>query len=340
MQFDWIAFLTRHRIDYVTSGANVGPGNIGVHCPWCKDGDPSFHLGISLSGKGFNCWRSRAHRGRNPARLIAALLNISLANAQAMIGHTASPSASDKSLHGLVSAMMTKPDLQYTHSKPLEFPSEIKPLRWSRTGKPFFNYLMRRGYTLPDAKRIAERFGLRYALSGAFAYRLIVPIHNALGELVSWTGRAIAPDQTIRYKTLSTKCDEPRALTSSSDCLLQEHVLEQGGKTLVVCEGPFDAMHTTTGDIIGTCLFTKLVSDSQMVKLQRLAPRFDHRFLLLDSDAQMTSLAVIERLRSAGYSNVHLPSQFKDPAETPSDVLNQLFQTATMGQKHAAKRNA
>ncbi len=41
MSFDWVDFLERHGIEYVTSSPNIGRGEVGVKCPYCGPGDPS-----------------------------------------------------------------------------------------------------------------------------------------------------------------------------------------------------------------------------------------------------------------------------------------------------------
>ena len=89
----------------------------------------------------------------------------------------------------------------------------------------------------------------------------------------------------------------------------------------------------------GTCLFTKLISDAQVAKLTHLAHRFERRCLLLDNDAKMSSLMVIERLRGAGFQNIHLPLQYDDPGDTPISVLKDLFTTSNRGLGNAAKRS-
>lgn len=327
MQFDWIRFLQHHRIEYVTSGSNVAAGNIAVHCPYCGSTDPSYHMGVSLKGYGFGCWRNKTHRGKDPARLIAALLSISLVQARSMIGST-TVNVSDLSLQDRVASLL-KPNNAPTVETELTFPSEIKRLDWAnRKPRMFFDYLYTRGYTEDEAQVACQKFGLRYALTGDFAYRIIFPIRNADNELVSWTGRAIASDQSVRYKTLSTRHGAIKARGSITDYLLREHHLI-GGRILVVCEGPFDAMRIETvcndDDVAATCLFTKTASENQIAKLAQLSKNFRDKFLLLDQDAELSSLSVLERLRNYGYSNIHLPKQFKDPAETPNDVLRQLL---------------
>ena len=56
-------------------------------CPWCDPGNPQHYiLTINLHGKGWFCWKDRTHRGVRNARLVAALLRISLAEARSLAG--------------------------------------------------------------------------------------------------------------------------------------------------------------------------------------------------------------------------------------------------------------
>src|SRR5690554_4770393 len=84
---DWVAFLTQYNVDFITEGPNLAHGNVGVRCPFCGD-DPSYHMGISLDGHGWNCWRNGQHRGRSPIRLIQALTGVSREKALAIAGHS------------------------------------------------------------------------------------------------------------------------------------------------------------------------------------------------------------------------------------------------------------
>src|SRR5262245_59631880 len=83
--FDWPQFLTRNRIPFVTEGKNTPRGSIGIKCPFCGVADPSEHMVIRLSGKGWRCWRDQSHSGSSPERLIQALIHCSLAAALELV---------------------------------------------------------------------------------------------------------------------------------------------------------------------------------------------------------------------------------------------------------------
>ena len=80
MRFDWENFFKANRIEYRAGSSR----EIVIKCPWCGVNDPSHHLSVNLDGKGFRCFRSENHRGRNPARLVQALLRCSMEHARSL----------------------------------------------------------------------------------------------------------------------------------------------------------------------------------------------------------------------------------------------------------------
>src|SRR6516162_5304184 len=87
--FSWEHFLDSRGIPYQTSGRNVARGNIVLHCPFCGSADESFHMEISVTGKGWRCFRRPGeHKGRNPTRLVQAILGCSFHNAALITGQS------------------------------------------------------------------------------------------------------------------------------------------------------------------------------------------------------------------------------------------------------------
>jgi hypothetical protein len=346
MAFDWQKFLDTYRIEYVSSGPNIGRNNAGVKCPFCGD-DPSFHLGISLDGKGFHCWRepSRgAHSGRSPHKLVMRLLGCSFTQAQAIVGdQDRKVVANDTTFDTDIKRRMALAHNQTSHRSVgrLEFLPEFKKIRdEGLRGDLFYSYLIERGYNEKQTAWLIERFDLRCALIGKFAYRVIIPVFMD-GKLVNWTGRAVTTD-TLRYKTLShdmevsRKADLPPAPMNVKDCLFDYDNLKNGGDILVLTEGPFDAMRITFfGEkygIMGTCLFGKGVSKQQKDLLYRLLPLYDHVHTFFDTDVGLAStfswfpddMGIVRR---------DLPKNVKDPAELQRKQFTRLFD-------HVEQRNS
>lgn len=321
--FNFQTFLQRYRIPYVTKGPNVAAGNINIKCPWCGPEDPSHHLGIRLRDGVWGCWRRQAHRGRKPHRLVMALLNCDYFRAAEIIGTGPRYDVSefdDLMARVLGPAERTKP------KRELSYLDEFRHLgnkRFSRAAAAFLQYLEHdRGFG-SDALSVATVYDMHYAIDGAFANRIILPIYM-FDTLVNWTGRTITNDN-LRYKTLTedeqkaARNDEPPALINIKETVyLYDSLLETGGQKLFICEGPFDAIKV---DYYGwryaaraTCLFSNSMSDEQRWLLGDLSECFDEMYLLFDN-SDVDKYALVSELSMYGVRLKQLPKGFKDPGE-------------------------
>lgn len=330
--FDWVAFLDQQRIEYSTKGRNVSSGNVAIKCPWCGVADPSEHLAISLNGRGYVCQRNRAHRGKSDARLVQILLRCSYELAQAMV-RGASFLPDDwhaRVLRNLVPERM--PPIE--EPKPIGLPEGFRAIGRSVSSRPYVNYLLRRNYTSNQIKRFFDRWHIMYAPRTSFRGRIIFPVYFE-GKLVSWTGRSIAADPFIRYKTLSTdaekaKKDEmPVALGPINDYLLWwDYLLTCDAHTIVLVEGPFDALKIMTlgwgRGIVSTCFFTSSPSPSQIDLLHELLPRFKRRLLLLDANTEAMQLVITSELTTLGLERLRLPTGTKDPGLLTEGTFDRL----------------
>lgn len=311
---DWPSFFATHGVAYRDSGPNVSRGHIAIHCPFCGAADPSEHMSVAIDGAGWRCFRNDDHRGRSPVRLIVALIHCSFEQAARLAGVQSVPT-------GLLASVQARfaPQVEQKTAPLLTVPKEFRALNGSVRTLPFTSYLRRRGIAA-----VPDHYGLYCAVNGDFAGRVIFTVYHN-GVLVSWTGRAIAQNATLRYRSLGDKPeDKPRALGPISDYLLWSDDAV-GGKRLFVCEGPFDALKVRLlGErhgIHATCLFTSSASDAQIAALHMIAPRYDECCVLLDKDAFTRSLKLRSRLASLAIKIRWLPKGINDPAElTPADV--------------------
>lgn len=317
MSFDWPSFLQRNNIEFVSAGR----ADVSIRCPYCTD-DPSFHMGVSLHGKGWNCWRNSSHRGKSRAKLIQALLKCGHKEAELLAyGEIQLPADED-----LLADLQNKlGGYEYEPQKPkhLSLPKEFKPLRYSTLARPFREYLYSRGYTPNQVDWLCDNYDLHYATRGRFSYRVLLPIHNRYEKLQTWTGRAIQEDTEPRYFTLS----KDASLAQPKELLLGLPLLwsAPSPRALLICEGPFDAMWITTfGRAFGvyaTCLFGLSLSEQQMLLLEELRDRFDYMGLLLDNAAGIQAF----RLANSGINLEleQLPEGVKDPAVLrPQEVVD------------------
>lgn len=327
MAFDWLNFLGTRGIEFVERGPNVSRGNVNISCPFCGTGDESHHLGISLKGKGWGCWRSRLHRGRRPHRLVQALIGCSYIEAARIVGDEQDIALSGEgNFANEIEQMMTPGAWEEDKLSDLDWLDTLYPIEAKRHYvAPARSYLEYRGYHGDEVYELCKLYDLRYAISGPFKMRVCIPVVMEQG-LVNWTGRDITGSAMVRYKTLTTDVEKAEAANLplaplSIDKTLWNYaeLLDCDAKTLVVVEGPFDALNIdwrgARHGIRATCLFGKNLSDAQVELLDAIAHRFKRRIVLLDPDASMDSISMQSRLEYLRFKFAVTPRSVEDPAE-------------------------
>lgn len=336
--FSWPRFLESQGITYVTRGPNTGPGQISTRCPMCGNADPSEHMSISLKGSGWRCFRNpRAHSGKARWRLIQALLHCSAEEAHRLAGDDVTATPVDYDMVSRLSGLLglTQPDSE----KPtglLTLPKEFKPVSsFGVFTQAFWGYTMSRGYTADQVGWLVQKYQLHYAVRGRFAYRLIIPVYDAEGRLMTWTGRTIRPGEKVRYKTLSSQPREgyrgPLAVKPPTTLLLGLPLLltAPNPEILVLCEGPFDAMRVSALGrhlgVYGTCLFGLNITEAQVLLVERLMVRFRRLVLLLDPDAELVTFRIKDQLLPMQVKVGILPKGVKDPGDLSKFAAQELF---------------
>lgn len=334
MAFDWQEFLTSRGIEHTDTGPSTARGNLYVHCPYCGAADRGMHMGVSLHGRGWGCWKETRHRGRNPTKLVQALLRCSWAEAERITGakHTA------PTQEGFAARIRSAMGQKEAEPEPegVEFPKEFRKLS---AELPHYRYMIReRKFTADEVERLIRKFHLKACMFGSWrwSWRIIIPVYDFQGELMTWSGRAVG-EASLRYQTHSTdpeKCDEGHtpARKSITDCFLNAKQVARGGRFLVLSEGPFDCMrlwlHSQEFGAVPTCFFGKAISRSQIDLLAQVRNSYDEIFLLLDEDARLSSLRMSSDLRALKVKHFPLQNK-KDPGEMKrSEVTDLLRQMA------------
>lgn len=294
-----------------------GPDNVVIHCPFCGASDPSQHMAVSLLGRGWRCLRNPVqHRGRSYVYLLARLLG-STERARELLGVDAPPLPSEDDFAETWRKQLGVQTSQAPRPKTLRLPSEVKP--WAFPSKfqgLFWRYLEGRGYTTRQIDWVAQTYDFHFATTGDYAWRIVVPVKDTLGKLMTWTARSIKTNAKVRYKTLPSQ----EAVKPPGDLLLGLSLLWRATKTrsLIICEGPFDAMTVSVlgheAGVWGTCLFGVNVSEAQTELLEQLSSRFERVRLLVDPDASLRVLSLRDRLpRQCRVT--HLLPGVKDPGD-------------------------
>lgn len=217
----------------------------------------------------------------------------------------------------------------------LRLPKDFLPIEEKLSFLPLINYLRRkRGFSLLDIFSLTYDYDIRFCRSGPYGRRIIFPVYHK-EALRTWTGRTIS-GSNLRYKTLSDQEDKaraegyPPALGPISDYLLwYDKLREEDAHTIIVTEGPFDALKIMAlgrrRGIVATCLFTNRPSIAQTDLLYRLLPRFKHRFLMLDQGMLHTMLRMSSKLSALKIRPLYLPSGIKDPGDLTREALDKIL---------------
>jgi hypothetical protein len=337
-----LQILSDNSIPYVLKGPNVGKKAIvAINCPFCKD-DDGHHLGI-LKGKDnfyFTCWRHHSHSGTLPA-LLSYLLHISILEAKDLL---------DENIFLESTNLLDKiQKMCYTNTKKLEEEHKgVTDLEFLPTFRdfvtnfytpetPFWNYLQSRGFL--SVPRLTNYFRLKYSISDdGWNNRIIIPFYLNK-KLVSWIGRSIDPNNTLRYKNLAKEESviHPKALLFNYDLLLRDYDLTEN-RVLYITEGVFDAMKLqwySPKEVQATAILTTTMSDEQIALLYNIAHGYKKILILLDKGAESQAISLVDKLSFLPNVGLRfLPSDYPDdPGDmTEKQVLE--FTTKEINEKN------
>lgn len=320
-QVDVQALLNHFNIEYVDDGPNVARGNVNIKCPYCGQGDPSHHLGVSLESGVWGCWRDHSHSGGSLVKLISAASGASKASiVSALKRYAKGPSTEEIDLDDLFD---DEDDEETEVVKTIEMPKSLIRVDTTVLGQRVFDFLVSRGFTKQHVLSLIDEYDLRYAKTGEWAHRVVVPVRSVQGDLVNLTGRAIGKAK-IRYKTLA---DSDEVSNIREFVLGEDQLSRDGGDVLYVVEGPFDRLKVDFyGQAYGkraVCMFGSWINDTQVERITLLAEKFERVSILLDSGAFSNALAIAKALGHLNPAVSALPPGVSDPGElTERQVRN------------------
>lgn len=300
--------LSSNNIPFKEHGENVSKNNVNLSCIFCNqtsDPDGSFHLGINLTSLYWGCWRNHLHRGKNIYRLLRALnLNVT--------ENTYNPSELGAILDGSFFKKSEEKIVKYT-----TLPKEFTMINSSGLDQHYKRYLKSRGFDNPNT--VIHKSGLLRSKdqSSKWHHRLIIPVY--VNDEVSWTGRSIDPNESIRY--LSPEKGEARNI---KHCLFNfNYLLENEAKYLVITEGPLDSLkcdHYSSTDFMATCLFGMVISEEQIALLRLLTPNFEKVLIATDQGTHIQALTIARAISFCKPIILNLP--VKDLGEMQAEDIN------------------
>lgn len=196
---------------------HVRAGWVGVDCPSCSPGWGKFRLGFEInSGRG-SCWTC----GKVDAvAVLAGLCRISLRDAVAVLRRSPDFPLDDRAFTGVLKLPVAGPLLPAHRA-----------------------YLERRGL---DPDRTADIWGIGgIGPHATLGWRILIPISDRRGRVVSWTSRSINPNAEQRYISAGA-ADEA---VPHKEILYGAHLVAH---SVIVFEGAVDVWTVGPGTV-ATC---------------------------------------------------------------------------------------
>lgn len=318
-----INFLNDNNIYFTDTGNNVKQGNVNIKCCFCSN-DPSEHLGISLkSPHVWGCWRNADHRGKDIVDLIIKLIGCSYSEAKAIVEQDKSL-LEESSMLSKINSIFNKEEVieKIKGVESLEFPNSFKKISSFGVYKKFYDYMVSRNFKHFEIIELVDHYNLQGCLIGDYAYRVIIPIYYKK-KLVSWTGRIIGGNESLRYLDLSPN---KSVIALKSTLLDFDNFHDKGGDKLFVTEGAFDCINLFRFGLNVTCTFTVNLSISQKYLLSQLSKKFNEIIILPDRNFEIQAWQLKKDLAYLKNISVQvLPQGVDDPGELNKYEIDEYF---------------
>lgn len=274
------AVLQRYGVKLKASGKHELRGPCPIHGGGEKD---CFHANTEKNN--FNCFAPSCQAHGNVLDFVAGMERCTVRDAALRLQDWfVVPTNGQPAGVGSSSPAQTP---QVEQSRGVEEGAEInEPLRFQLRGIDHNHaYLAERGI----ARETAESFGVGFFPGkGSMAGRVVIPIHNKVGELVGYAGRAI--DKT------DPKYRLPAGFHKALELYSLHRAMQSGGANVaVVVEGFFDCMKVWQAGFPAVALMGCSLSAPQE---ELLVSHFSAAWLMLDGDeaGRAGTAACVERL--------------------------------------------
>lgn len=286
-----------HKIKYSTAGKHATEGHVNIQCPFCGRSDPSFHLGIDIQKGAYHCWRNPKHSGYNLDYVLAKVLKVSKAESRSIITKN--------------SDLTFLPEREKDFDKIWEYMDTFEdPIKY----KDPIVYLKNRGFH--NIESLCRRYNLKYCNYGEWAGRIIIPIYDDNGSLVSFTARDITGTSGIRYKTLKSIYSKKK----HNELLFNSNNRKEN-KDLILVEGPMDAMRveSVTRSVSCWALMGLELTPGRIEVIKKHVSCFLSVYLVLDNDqSHIKALNMKQELEKYIGVNIKMafpPKEVKDLGE-------------------------
>jgi DNA primase len=281
-------YLDALDIEYSHPGSkNTGQNSISIQCPWCDDG--SYHLGIELDRKFFNCWKCT-----KSGSLIKLAMKLEDCPYHAAVEHLQEFMTASTISEG-------DNDSQVTQSV-----REVELVGVNTLLEPHQKYLESRNF---DPEYIFQKYSLNcVGPIGRWSHSLIIP-YLKNGRVITFCAADITRTSDKKYKYLPNEL----SIVPIGQTLYN---IDRAIDTALVVEGATDTWRMGDGAVgLGRKKYTSW-------QVKRLA-KFKRVFIMLDSDA--TEMAT-DLANDVGMFTevVLLELESGDPADLSNDDVKEI----------------
>jgi hypothetical protein len=223
-------------------------GWIHVHCPFCANGH-GWHLGYSLDHGGMHCWRCG---GKTLFAFLREVIN------------------ADKRRYAQICAEYSGGKKIREKAEKAPFSEKVTPPPGLSVLKPVHEKYLASRYLDPDLLKELHHAQGTAQKSGIWNWRVVVPVMDRRNNIVAYTGRAISPDDPLRWRTSSAAeiSGNPKALLYGI-----QHIKDR----VLILEGVSDVWRMGFGAVATMGIDWKKEQANILRKIK-------HRFILFDPE--------------------------------------------------------
>ncbi|HXX17155.1 MAG TPA: DNA primase [Candidatus Eremiobacteraceae bacterium] len=304
---------------YRIPGLHRVQGQLQSRCP-IHGGERRDSFRASLSQNAFQCFVCQAHG--NVLDFVAAMEKCTVREAALRIQQwfdlgRNQPSGLQSGETAMESKLVRKKE------------GSNSPLRFTLSGLDHAHpYLAQRGVDRVTATEFGIGF---YGSPGLMTGRVVIPIHNGLGQVVAYAGRAV-DGESPKYKL-------PTGFHKSLELYNLHRALATGSNTVIVVEGYFDCMRVHQAGLpwVVALMGSSLSPEQEQI----LVGRFARMILVLDGDepGRRASRTIRERLlRKCDVLRVHLNDGVQPDQLSPNKIRGLLSEIDTRRPERRALR--
>nr|WP_252192272.1 CHC2 zinc finger domain-containing protein [Secundilactobacillus kimchicus] len=275
-------------------------------CPLCHSENNKFYIQAAQGvWSCFNC----GHQG-NLTKLISEVRHVSFTEAKAILEELdeyvdedfLEEITTDTLLDHLLELGNEKEKAEKVQLHMPRMPTNAKRLVENMNNPealPFFQYLNKRGVQYQDIVNA----DIHYVKQGIFKANdgrelnlsnSILFITYLNGKPAYWSSRSIDPNPWIK------SINAPAQEGEYSRREVVYGINQVDGRSLVLCEGIFNAFTVTNNHYLGLATLGKQVTDEQIALILSVRDKFDKLYLFLDTDAHKEEFKLITRFVDAG----------------------------------------